>query len=269
MADPAFDRRRFESLLTTRRLGHVLIARAETASTNDDAFDALAQGLGDGVTVAADRQTQGRGRAGRTWSHAPGLGLALSSALHLGCDVRQMTAVPLAAGLALAAGLERLGARPELKWPNDLLLGGRKVAGILCEIRRDASGSDAAVIGVGVNVRQQREDFAGELASTATSLRIEGHDVLIEDVAAHFLNALEPWWDELQEGDRAALLAAWTKRATFWGRPVTVRTPAGDVSGEARRLDADGALVLALADGRELTVTAGDLVLDPARVEPA
>lgn len=244
----------------TRRLGRALIARASTESTNDDAWDALQQGLADGVTVVADEQTRGRGRLGRRWEHAPGQGLALSVGLHLGCDARPMGAAALATGLALAEGLDALGVRASLKWPNDVLLGGRKLAGILCESRALPRG-DAVVIGVGVNVRQRAEDFPLEIRELAASLALAGHDASAEDVAAAFLNAMERRWDQLQEGSRADVLAAWTARSDMWGRTVTVPLPGGPTAAEARRLDDDGALIVRLPSGVEAAVVAGDVLM--------
>lgn len=279
----AFDRVRFASRLTTRRLGRMLVARAEVGSTNDEAWDALATDAPDGTVVIADLQTRGRGRAGRTWHTAPGRALALSVLLHQGCDRRSLGLLPLAAGLAVAQALESLGAAPALKWPNDVLLGGRKVAGVLCESRRiqpapgypatppgraaaPVTARDAAVVGVGVNVTQVAGDFPAEIAETATSLALAGVVTDRESVAAAFLDALEVLWVGLQQGGRAELLAAWSARADFWDRVVVVRTPAGVVRGRARALDPDGALVLVLEDGMETTVLAGDLETAPGEV---
>ncbi|MBI1799707.1 MAG: biotin--[acetyl-CoA-carboxylase] ligase [Candidatus Eisenbacteria bacterium] len=259
MADPPFDRDAFSRRLTTRRLGHRLIVRAEVESTNDRAWDALAGGSPEGTVVVADAQTRGRGRAGRLWHHAPGLSLALSVALHPGCDARAIGTLPLVAGLALSEALERLGARVRLKWPNDLLIGDRKVSGILCESRRRAGGGDAVVIGVGVNVAQEAADFPPEISNLATSLALEGVDATREQVAAEFLNSLEPLVLEHAGGGRDRLLARWSGRADFWGHPVTLHTPAGIVTGVARALDLEGALVVTLASGIETTVLAGDL----------
>lgn len=254
-----FDRALFQAHLTTVRLGRTLLVRQQTGSTNDDAWDALAAGLGDGVVVVADRQESGRGRSGRHWEHGEGLGLALSLALHLGCDVRQAGLIPLGVGLALAQGAALLGARPRLKWPNDVLLDGRKLAGVLCEVRRLPQGGEAVVIGVGVNVRHGLEDFAPELRGSATSFRLAGIETSAEEVAAAFLAALEPLWPRLQEGDRAAVLDAWSEYAAFWGETVTVRTPSGPVTGVAQRLDREGGLVLRLESGTEFVALAGDL----------
>lgn len=268
MAEPAFDRGAFSARLATRRLGRHLLVRAEVESTNDVAWEALAAGAPDGTTVVADRQTRGRGRAGRRWHTAPGRGLALSVVMFPGCERGRLGALPLAAGLALARALERLGAAAELRWPNDLTLGGRKVAGILCESRRDTAGGDVVVIGTGLNVAQRAEDFPAELAAGATSLALEDVVATREAAAAEFLNALEPLWDEMEEGGRERVLEAWKARAGFWGRPVAVRTAGGEVTGIARDLDPEGALLLALPEGGELRVLAGDLVeTGPARVE--
>ena len=264
MAEPTFDRSRFLAHLTTRRLGHTLIARASVGSTNDVAWEALADGLPDGTTVVADEQTQGRGRAERAWHTAPERGLALSVALHPGCERDRIAIAPLVAGLALARALDRLGLRTRLKWPNDLLHDGRKLAGVLCESRKLATGEDAVVIGAGVNVAQRAEDFPPELRTLATSLALAGCETDRERVAAEFLGALEPLWDEVQEGELGPILAAWKERADGWGEPVTVRTPSGPLTGRARDLDPGGALVLEVDGGRTVTVWAGDVELGAA-----
>lgn len=264
MAEPTFDRARFRSRLKTRRLGATLVARAEAGSTNDVAWDALAAGAPDGTVVVADRQTAGRGRAGRAWHTAPGRGLALSVALHPGCERRQMPVLPLAAGLALARALEALGARAELKWPNDLLLSGRKVSGILAESRgATPDAPDRVVIGVGVNVSQAREDFPPEVAALATSLAIEGVATTREHVAAEFLNAFEPLWTELQEGGAGGVLDAWSRRAGFWGRPLRVSAEGGVREGIARGLDPSGGLILETAGGELVTIVAGEVTAAP------
>lgn len=263
MADARFDRARFESRLSTRRLGRALLTRAETSSTNDDVWDALAQGLPDGVTVIADAQSRGRGRLGRVWAHAPGLGLAMSVGLHLGCDRRPQGATALVAGLAVAEGLASLGVRVALKWPNDVMLRGRKLAGVLCESRALPRG-DAVVIGIGLNVAHGDDDFPDELRLTAISLHQAGHEVAGEDLAAAILGALETRWDALQEGDRAEALAAWSAHTDMFGRAVTVRGAQGVIEGVARGLDPDGGLIVRLESGVETVVVAGEVEALPA-----
>jgi BirA family transcriptional regulator, biotin operon repressor / biotin---[acetyl-CoA-carboxylase] ligase len=264
LAEPTFQRAHFASRLATRRLGRALVLRAETSSTNDDAWDAGAAGAADGTVVIADHQARGRGREGRAWHDAPGRGLALSILLHAGGDRAAFATAPLVAGLALARGLDTLGVDAELKWPNDLLLGGRKLAGLLCEHRPRAEGTAAFVIGAGVNVTQAAGDFPPELRDHATSLWLAGHALDREAVAAAFLNALEPLWDAHQAGDGRAALEAWRARARFWGRPVSVRTPSGTLAGSALALADDGALVVRTAAGADVRVLAGDVTLDGA-----
>ena len=193
--------------------------------------------------------------------------------LHLGGERRGAGVLALAAGLALARALERLGVTAELKWPNDVLLGGRKLAGILGEIRGAApagakGAGEAAVIGLGVNVAERETDFPPGLRRRATSLALAGATLDRETVAAAFLDALEPLVDALAAGERGAVLEAWRARAAFWGTRVTVHAPSGVRSGIARRLDDDGGLVLALDSGAETTVLAGDLELDERRATP-
>jgi BirA family biotin operon repressor/biotin-[acetyl-CoA-carboxylase] ligase len=269
LAEPTFDRARFRSHLVTHLLGRNLLARAAVESTNDTAWEAFAVGAAEGTVVVADAQTRGRGRAGRAWHTEPGKGLALSVLLPLGCDRGLLGLLPLGAGLALARALERLGVATELKWPNDLLRGGRKLSGVLCESRGaalpgDAGTGAAVVIGVGVNVSERREDFPPEIRERTTSLALEGFALDRETVAAAFLNALEPLRTALEEGGRDEVLDAWRARATFWGTAVQVRTPAGEVRGVARTLDAGGGLVLRLDSGQETTVVAGDVEWAPS-----
>lgn len=254
-----FDRTRYGARLGTHRMGQALLVRESTASSNDDAWEALAT-LGDGAAVVALAQTQGRGRDGRSWAQVPGRGLALSVALRLGCDVRQAGAIPLAAGVAVVRAAHALGVPgARLRWPNDVLVDGRKLAGVLCEVRRAPGGGDAVVIGIGLNVGHSRDEFPPELREQATSLALEGSTATLEDAAAEVLTRLEPLWNELQEGDRAAVLAEWSRWGAHWGQWVRVRTPAGPVEGIAQRLDIDGGLVLRLDTGTETTVIAGDV----------
>ena len=268
MAESTFDRAHFARALRTGRLGHVLFTRAEVESTNDEVWELAQRGADEGACVVADAQTRGRGRHGRVWLMAPGKGLAMSVLLHAGCDppaapsaeggLRSATA-PLVAGLALALAFDALGLEARLKWPNDLLMNRRKVSGILAEGRRTTDGTECVILGVGVNVSQATEDFPAEIRGTATSLALEGHAVAREYVAAAFLNALEPLWDEHQEGDARQALDAWRARAEFWGRPVAVDAPGGRIEGLARDLDDRGGLVIEPARGPAVTVYAGDL----------
>jgi BirA family biotin operon repressor/biotin-[acetyl-CoA-carboxylase] ligase len=259
LADSTFGHAHYFGRLGTRRLGRILLVRGEVDSTNDVAWEAHERGVPDGIAVVADAQHRGRGRAGRAWHMAPGKGLALS--LLVRRAGQPIGLLPLLSGLALARALERLGIQARLKWPNDLLLGRGKVAGILAEAR----GDEAIVVGVGVNIDQGEDDFPPGLVSAAasrraTSLAIEGFQARREIVAAEFANAFEPLWIDLEARGAEPLLEAWTRRASFWGEALRAETPAGAVAGIARALDPSGGLVLELPGGRRITVVAGDVV---------
>jgi len=256
LADPAFDAAAFHRHLRTRTLGRALVSFDEVGSTIDEAWAGHARGAAHGTLVTAAVQTRGRGRSGRSWSTPRG-NLAMSLLLADGCASRPLHLLPLAAGLALDAALAAHGAQTTLKWPNDVLIGGRKVSGILAE-RRGTGQSTAVVLSMGVNVANHPEAL-GDDALPATSLAAEGVTATPEEVAAGFLGAFEPWWDALAHG-APELLDAWRTRARFWGTAVRVRTPGGVTHGVARTLDEHGRLVLEV-DGSPVAVVAGDLEL--------
>jgi BirA family biotin operon repressor/biotin-[acetyl-CoA-carboxylase] ligase len=269
-----FSRSELDSHLETRSLGRRLILLERTTSTNDAAWDALAAGDPHGAAIVAEAQTRGRGRSGRRWHTAKGLGLALSLLVRDPTTLESLPLLPLASGLAVARALRDAGARAELKWPNDVLISCRKVAGILCESRgtREPSNGMAAVIGIGVNVGQTLDDFPDELRSDdaprpATSLALEGVAISRERIAASILNHLEVILDDVCARGAAPMLADWRALAAFWGERVRVRGASGAVIGIAESLDVDGALVLALEGGGRVRVMAGELQSAPDRSE--
>ena len=211
-----------------------------TASTNDRARALAAAGAPHGTVVTAGEQTAGRGRQGRAWSAPPGRALLMSVVLR-----EAHTLLPLAAGLAVARAC---GAATRLKWPNDVLLDGRKVAGILAEGRPQEGW---AVLGIGVNVAVRPEDLPPELHATAAGLGLGPVDV--PRVLARVL-------DELQIAlalPSTALLDAWRPLDALLGRPVRW----GDGEGVATGIDGDGRLLVERADGAGVALNAGEVHL--------
>jgi len=261
-----FDGPRFQAALHTRAFGRPLHLVDITGSTNDAAWTALSE-RGHGATVIALAQSSGPGRAGRAWVQVPGRGLALSVGGYTRTGVRPGGLLPLAAGLAVARTAAGMGlADARLKWPNDVVAGGRKLAGVLCEARFTSQG-DAAVVGIGVNVRHRRDDFPPGLRDSATSFALAGVDAALEDVAARLLDELEALWDRLDAGDPAYILSAWTALCDQWGRSLRVRVAGTEVAGIAARLDPDGALVLNTPGG-EARIVAGDVEPAPESARP-
>lgn len=244
-----------DGLLTTRALGRHAAYTPETGSTNRDAL-ALAPDAPTGTAVLTDHQTAGRGRMGRAWTASVGENLLVSLVLRPALAPEHRARVTLAAATALADALPLVDARlaARLKWPNDVRVGGGKVAGILAE----ASGS-VVVLGVGVNVNQAA--FPVDLAGTATSLAREaGRAFDRVAVFAAFLNALEPLL-ALAETDPAALLDRYRAHLSGVGERVTLYTAPGaaPLTGTFTGVTDEGALRLRTDDGAERTFHAGDV----------
>ena len=231
---------------------------ATTGSTNDVAASLASDPESFGTVVIADAQTAGRGRRGHTWFSPAGSGLYVSVILtpsRAAIDPdRATTLLTLAAGVALAEGIERAtGLAPAIKWPNDLLVAGRKLAGILAE----AFGG-AVVLGYGVNIGPMA--YPAELRDRATSLETElGRPIDRSTIAVETLAALASRYADLVNGRFDAILDAWRRRTpTHRGAHVVWDTPAGPQSGITDGIDDSGAL-LVRAGGRVERIVAGEV----------
>ncbi|PSL03172.1 BirA family biotin operon repressor/biotin-[acetyl-CoA-carboxylase] ligase [Haloactinopolyspora alba] len=252
---------------------------ASTGSTNADVAAAARDGTAEGLLVVADHQTAGRGRLDRRWEAPAGASVAMSFLLRPDdVSVVRWPWLPLLMGVAVVDAVDAAGARDvRLKWPNDVLAGGRKLAGILVE-RVDTPLGPAAVAGVGINLSQAEE----QLPAGATSLRlaradvkavsgadaVSGTEIDREDVVARVSSSLEQHYTDWHAaaGDPAAgLAAAYAQRCDTLGRDVRVELPAGgDMTGRAVEIDEFGRLVLDTG-GATTAVGAGDIVhLRPA-----
>lgn len=251
--------------LAGRRLGNPLLVVAETESTNDLAWSEAKSGAPEGLLVVADRQMRGRGRAGHVWFSPPGVGVWASFLLRPAFSPRCLSLVPLASGVAAARAAERLGVPAGLKWPNDLLApdgSGRKLGGVLAESRAEELGSWTVVVGIGMNVNTQSDDFPAALRGTAASLAmLAGRPLSREDYLIELVDALADEYGRLAREETDALLDSWRQRAVIFGRPVRVRASGAEVHGIARDLTGDGSLVVRLDSGAELEIRAGQLDL--------
>ena len=235
----------------------------EVGSTNTELMEAARAGAPEGVVVVADHQAAGRGRLGRTWSAAPGTSLLVSVLLRPSLPAGDMALVNTAAGLAAADAVHAsAGFRPGLKWPNDLVVPGRphrKLAGMLSESSPEEGGPPAVVVGLGFNVTAGA--YPEELAGLATSCEEEaGRPVDRAALLTAFLEALERRYSVLLAGGAQATLEAYRADSATLGRQVRVELPAGVVEGVASRLAANGELVVTDNGGKEVQVSAGDVI---------
>jgi BirA family biotin operon repressor/biotin-[acetyl-CoA-carboxylase] ligase len=222
-------------------LGRPRLHLRETGSTNDRARELAAAGAPHGALVTAAAQSAGRGRQGRTWSAPPGHALLMSLVLR---EAHPM--LPLAAAVAVA---DAIGDDARIKWPNDVLVDGRKVAGILAEGRPQEGW---AVLGIGVNVAVRIDDLPPELHASAATLGREPSD--LEPFLAALLEALERAL--LLPTDQ--LLDAWRSRDALLGRPITWTAGQGTAAG----IDGEGRLVVDLPEGGRTALEAGEVHLE-------
>ena len=245
----------------------VVVRLGAVDSTQAVAFSLAEGGAPDGTVVLADPQKAGRGRRGRVWHDEVGLSLLVSIVLRPRLEVPRLPRLSIAAGVAVACVLERVGGvTARLKWPNDVLVRGRKIAGILLEsrIRGPETAADGppggratVVIGIGINLLQTT--FPDDLRERATSLlRETGRACSSQTLLAALIHEMDRWRTPLEGGDFEPVRQEWLRRADTIGQRVATDA----ASGIAVDLDADGALVLE-ENGRRVTVTAGDI--DAAR----
>ena len=232
-------------------------------STQSTIFDLAAQGAADRTVVVADYQAAGRGRRGRAWDAPPGTSLLMSILVRPRGTPDRWGGYSLASALTVADALARVaGLSTRLKWPNDVLVGGRKIAGILLESRTPAAGpgaaGGAAVIAVGIGVNLGQRAFPAALAARATSVVLETGRAVERDAAlSAVLEAFDGWRAQLEQDGLAPIRARWLALADTIGRRVSV----DGVTGVAIDLDVDGALVLQDGEHRH-RVVAGEVGVD-------
>ena len=230
---------------------------AETGSTNADLL-ARAATLAGPTLLIAEHQSAGRGRAGRSWLSAPGDSLTFSLAWKFDLPLQRLAGLPLAVGVALADALAACGVQVQLKWPNDILKEGSKLAGVLIETQA-ASGGIWAVIGVGMNLRMPDalEQRIGRSVAAAPWLAQMDRDALMAALLASLARTLE----QFRQAGFGAFSARWNRLHAWQGRAVSILDNGAILhDGIAAGVDDDGRLLLDCAEGR-ITVLAGDVSL--------
>ncbi len=237
----------------------------ETGSTNDDALQWAAQGAPHLALVAANRQTAGRGRLGRSWQTLPGAALAFSLVLRPAVHVSDWLPLysPLGA-LAVSLALESdWQLKPQIKWPNDVLLGGRKVCGVLAEAAWQGDRLGAVVLGIGINVAPSAVPPEALLLFPATC--VEAHSGSPVDRWQLLARVLDQLLARLGDVGSPAFLQAWQERLAYLGQSICLEEANGAmVNGRLAGVSVQGHLRVLLADGSEAQYSAGDVRLRPA-----
>jgi BirA family transcriptional regulator, biotin operon repressor / biotin---[acetyl-CoA-carboxylase] ligase len=248
--------------LRTNRLGKRIHYLTEVDSTNSHARRLADKGAQAGEVIIAESQTHGRGRLGRLWVSPAHVNLYLSVILRPKLPPVDAPQITLMAAVALADALAPfIPAVPEIKWPNDILAEGRKLAGILTESACHAEAIDFVILGVGVNINYPVESMPDAIRKRATSMiSLAGASVSRENVARRLIQDLDRCYGELEEAGFQALAARWQTRFGLRGKKVRVEMTDRIIIGTARGIDRDGALLLEDSRGELQRVVAGDVV---------
>lgn len=235
----------------------------EVDSTNTRLLQMALAGAANGTVVLADRQTRGSGRLGRSFASPGGSGIYLSYLLRPECDTDRLSLLTSYAGLAVCEVLEGYGLTPAIKWPNDIIIDRRKVCGILTKLTGDAETAtiNGAVIGIGVNVTQRREDFPEELQDKAISVREAGAIIPRAELAAKIIERLDRFFFEEKMLSRPAgpVIERLRQRSCTVGSRVMVITPTESREADAIDISPDAGLVIRYDDGTVATVSSGEV----------
>ena len=252
------------SLGRTKVIGRDIRVFEQTTSTNDVVEKLARDGVKEGVVVFAESQTKGRGRLGRKWMSPGRKGLWFSVLLRPDLRPQETTQLTVAAATAIRRAIhEQTGISAEIKWPNDILIRGKKVVGILTELSAELDRVKHVTLGVGVDVNLSVGEFPAELRKIATSLRIEsGKPVSRDALATAILRELDRDYARVCAGRFADVADEWEEHCTTLGQPVVISIGERKIRGRAESLDDDGALRLRTEHGHLERIIAGDVAVE-------
>ncbi len=248
----------------TKIIGRDIRVFRETTSTNDVIEKLARDGVKEGAVVFAEAQTKGRGRLGRKWISPAKKGLWFSVLLRPDLRPQEATQLTVASAAALRRAIEyNTGLKAEIKWPNDILIRGKKVAGILTELHAEVDRVKHVILGMGVDVNLSPGDFPPEVRKLATSLKAElGKPVSRPELAVAILRELDRDYARVCSGRFAAVAEEWEKHCATLGRRVAIRMGTRQIRGRAESLSEDGALLLRTDHGHLERIVGGDVTLE-------
>ncbi len=249
--------------LSTTITGCRLIYVPELPSTNDEAKKLAREGCPEGTVVITEKQTGGKGRLGRAWFSPPGKGLWFTVVLRPPVNPAETPQVTMVTAVAVATAVrEHTGVEAGIKWPNDILVKGKKLCGILVELNAEMDRVNFMVAGVGLNVNIPRSEFPPDIAETATSLQAEtGRHVPRVPLLRALLESFEKWYRLWLDRGFAPVLQRWRELCVTLNCPVTVYTIRESYAGYAMDVDETGALLVKTEDGRVERLLAGEVTI--------
>jgi len=248
----------------TQIVGRDIRVFEKTNSTNDVVEKLARDGVKEGVVVFAEAQTKGRGRLGRKWVSPARKGLWFSVLLRPDLRPQEATQLTVASATALRRAIEsHTHLKAEIKWPNDILIHDKKVAGILTELHAEVDRVQHLILGIGVDVNLSVGDFPADVRKLATSLKAElGKPVARSELAAEILRELERDYARVCSGRFPAVADEWEEHCTTLGHQVVIRIGARQIRGRAESLSEDGALLLRTDHGHLERIVGGDVTLE-------
>ena len=248
----------------TAVIGRDIRVFQETSSTNDVIERLARDGIKEGTVVFAESQTKGRGRLGRKWLSPPNKGLWFSILLRPALRPQDATQLTVASATAVRRAIQKqTGLKPAVKWPNDILLKGRKVAGILTEMAAELDQVKHLILGIGVDVNLGATDFPPDLRKIATSLKIEtGESISRSELAIHILRELDRDYQRVCSGEFTAVADEWEEHCSTMGQVVSIQSGNRQIRGRAESLAEDGALLIRTDHGHLERVVAGDVLME-------
>lgn len=247
-----------------RAIGRDIRVFEQTTSTNDVIEKLARDGVKEGVVVFAESQTKGRGRLGRKWMSPTRKGLWFSILLRPNLRPQETTQLTVASATALRRAIKTVsGLSAEIKWPNDLLIGGKKVVGILTEMSAEVDRVRHIILGIGVDVNQDANEFPAELRSLATSLKIAaGEKISRAELATEILRELDLDYARICAGKFPQLADEWEAGCATIGKNVAVQMGSRLIRGRAEALDDDGALLVRTEHGHLERIIGGDVTIE-------
>ncbi len=244
--------------LHTKILGKKIFYFDTVFSTMDEAFRLGMEGAEEGTVICAESQTKGRGRLGRSWSSPKGKGIYMSVILRPRLSPTEVSQLTLLAAVAAAEAIQKVsGLSAMIKWPNDLLIGGKKVVGILTELSAETDRVKFVAIGIGINVNTP----VNQLPPHATSLKNEADKNFSRvELIREILRSLEEWYLRFQEEGPAVVMMRWKELSSTLGKHIKISDPNQTIEGKAIDIDDDGGLLIRSDSGIVVKKMSGDVV---------